>query len=243
MPILSERDKLGQKIMSRFNKASKDLGLIEDGDHLLVGVSGGNDSLCLLEMVGRRMRIHRPSFTADAVHIRMENIKYETDTAYVSDFAARYNIPLHVVATSFEPRAGSRKSPCFLCSWNRRKQMFTLAQRLGCNKIALGHHSDDIIHTTLMNLLYQGHFSTMPARLQMRKMPLAIIRPLCLTAEADIKAYASMRGYEAQVRRCPYEDASRRTDARQLFTHIEELAPEARFSILNALREDGKLTE
>lgn len=121
--------------------------------------------------------------------------------------------------------------------------MFIKAQELGCNKIALGHHMDDIIHTAMMNEFFQGHFSTMPARLRMRKMPLTIIRPLCMVEESDIRLYAAYRGYEKQVSQCPYEACSSRSDMRGVFERIEELNPEARYSVWNALESEGKLIE
>ena len=121
--------------------------------------------------------------------------------------------------------------------------MFIKAQELGCNKIALGHHMDDIIHTAMMNEFFQGHFSTMPAKLRMRKMPLTIIRPLCMVEERDIRMYAMYRGYEKQVSMCPYETGSHRSDMRDVFARIEELNPEARYSMWNALESEGKLIE
>ena len=136
-----------------------------------------------------------------------------------------------------------QKQPCFLCSWNRRKQLFNLAQELGCNKIALGHHQDDLIHTALMNLTFQGRFGTMPARLKMRKMPLAIIRPLCMIEEQDIKAYAELQGYQKQQKLCPYETGSHRTDIKRLYDAIEQMNPEARYSIWRALESDNRLIE
>jgi tRNA(Ile)-lysidine synthase TilS/MesJ len=125
----------------------------------------------------------------------------------------------------------------------RRKEMFNLAQQLGCNKIALGHHQDDLIHTALMNLTFQGRFETMPARLKMRKMPLSIIRPLCMIEESDIKAFAVLRGYQKQNKLCPYENSSHRTDIKVVYEHIEKINPEARFSIWRALNADNKLVE
>ena len=136
-----------------------------------------------------------------------------------------------------------QKQPCFLCSWMRRKEMFNLAQELGCNKIALGHHQDDLIHTALMNLTFQGRFDTMPASLKMRKMPLTIIRPLCMIEESDIKAYAEIRGYQKQTKLCPYESDSNRTEIKGLYNAIEQINPEARFSIWRALNADNKLIE
>jgi tRNA(Ile)-lysidine synthase TilS/MesJ len=125
----------------------------------------------------------------------------------------------------------------------RRKEMFNLAQELGCNKIALGHHQDDFISTALMNLTFQGRFDTMPARLKMRKMPLEIIRPLCLIPEDDIKAYAQLKGYQKQKKLCPYETNSHRTDIKRLYDEMQQLNPEARYSIWRAISSENKLIE
>ena len=243
MPIPTDEQKLERKIISRFHKALSDYSLIDDGDYILIGLSGGKDSLCLLEMLARRAKIQRPNFKVEAVHIRMENIKYETSTDYLQSFADRFDVPLHILTTGFDASTDKRKSPCFLCSWNRRKQIFNLAQELGCNKIALGHHQDDIIHTTLMNEIFQGHFSTMPVKLKFKKMPVTLIRPLCLEEEADIRQYAEQQGYQKQIKQCPYENDSHRSEISRLFEEIERMNPEARYSIWNSLESEGKLIE
>ena len=245
-----------ERLRRRVGRAVGQYRLIEDGDHILVGLSGGKDSLCLLELLARRSRIQRPSFKVEAVHVRMENIHYETDTSYIQSFCDNLSVNLHIVTTSFNetlnaqpstlnapPSTLNKKPPCFLCSWQRRKQLFNLAQQLGCNKIALGHHQDDIIHTALMNLTFQGHFSTMPALLRMRKMPLTIIRPLCLCTEDDIRAYAEEQGYQKQLKQCPYEHDTNRTDIQDIYLRLQQLNPEVRYSIWNALEAAGKLVE
>lgn len=240
--------KLEEKLWKTFNKALGQFQLIDEDDRILVGLSGGKDSLCLLELMARRSKVHVPHFTVEALHVRMANIHYETDTTYLQSFCNRLGVPLHLITTSFATvpdgfPSGKQKPPCFLCSWQRRKQLFNIAQELNCTKIALGHHQDDIIHTALMNLTFQGHFSTMPAKLKMRKMPLTIIRPLCLCQEADIRAYAEQQGYEKQLKQCPYEKATNRTAAAELFAHIQQLNPEARYCIWHALEADKKLVE
>lgn len=218
---------------------------MEDGDHVLVGLSGGKDSLCLLELLARRARIDHPRFKVEAIHVRMENVDYKTSTSYLETFCHNLDTPLHIVTTSFKDTADDAEAPskpiCFLCSWNRRKQMFNMAQQLGCNKIALGHHQDDLLHTTLMNLIFQSRFDTMPACLQMRKMPLQIIRPLCMVEEKDIARYAELSGYEKQVKLCPYEHDTNRTYVRQLFEEMQRLNPEARYSLWSALIREGKI--
>ena len=256
----TESRRLEKRLNERFVKAMATYHLIEDDDRILVGLSGGKDSLCLLELMASRAKIQHPRFSLEALHVRMENIHYETDTSYLQQFCDNLGVPLHVRTTRFEvepsveftavpqqyidtARLRKQKQPCFLCSWMRRKEMFNLAQELGCNKIALGHHQDDLIHTALMNLTFQGRFDSMPARLKMRKMPLTIIRPLCLIQEQDIKAFAEMRNYQKQTKYCPYETDSHRTDIKRFYDEMELINPEARFSIWRALNAANKLIE
>jgi len=250
-----ESRRLEKRLNERFVKAMATYHLIEDDDHILVGLSGGKDSLLLLEFLAKRAKIHHPRFSVEALHVRMENIHYKTDTSYLQSFCDALGVPLHVKTTHFEVLDESsminiqssikrkQKQPCFLCSWMRRKEIFNLAQELGCNKIALGHHQDDILHTALMNLCFQSRFASMPARLKMRKMPLTIIRPLCMIQEKDIKAYAELQGYQKQQKLCPYETGSHRTDIKRLYEEMERISPEARYSIWGALEADNKLIE
>lgn len=237
----NEQQILFKRLNERFVKAFVTYQLLADDDHILIGLSGGKDSLLLTELLGRRAQIHHPRFRVEAVHVRMENVSYETSTDYFQQFCNDLHIPLHVVTTRFEE--SDSKPPCFLCSWNRRKQLFNLAQQLGCNKIALGHHRDDLIHTALMNLTFQGRFDTMPARLEMHKMPLSIIRPLCLIDEADISRYAQLASYQPVTKLCPYEHDTSRTSIANLFAAMEAMNPEARFSVWQALESAEKLVE
>ena len=166
MPPLSEEQKTYKNIAVRVAKATRDYGLIEDGDKILVALSGGKDSLTLLQMLAERSRIHKPRITVVAAHVRMLNIPYKTDTTFLQEFCDSLGITLHLLDASFDASTDSRKSPCFLCSWNRRKALFELAQQQGCNKIALGHNMDDFLETMLMNITFQGAFSAMaPERL------------------------------------------------------------------------------
>ena len=259
--MVTEQEQLFKRLNERFVRAFATYKLLQDDDRVLVGLSGGKDSLLLTELLAKRARIAHPRFHVEAVHVRMENVSYETSTDYLEQFCQALDVPLHLVTTSFDSETAQQsegnhtsqfslhssqlkpKPPCFLCSWNRRKQLFNLAQELGCNKIALGHHRDDIIHTMLMNLVYQGRFGTMPALLRMRKMPFAIIRPLCLIDEKDIARYAELSGYEKQLKHCPYEHDTERTTIARLYEEIEQMNPEARFSVWKALEREGKLTE
>ncbi len=238
-----EKQKLEKRLAKQFVKAMATYSLIEDGDKILVGLSGGKDSLCLLELLAKRQRIQCPAFTVEAIHVRMDNIEYESDSSYLQTFTEELGVRLHIVNTSFDTSIKTRKPICFLCSWHRRKAMFNFAQEHGFNKIALGHHMDDIINTTLMNQMFQGSFSTMPVKIKMRKMPLTIIRPLCLIEESEIKMHAEHQDYKEQIKKCPFEESSKRKDIKDLFAYIERINPEARYSIWNALETENKLIE
>lgn len=232
-----EKTRLYKVLLKRFKKATADYHLLEDGDKIMIGLSGGKDSLLLLELLGRQARIYKPKITIEACHVRMENVRYETDTSYLQVLCDELGVKLHVATTRFDDTTTTNKPVCFLCSWQRRKTLFDIAQKEGCNKIALGHHQDDIITTSLMNLFYQGRFDSTPPLYKMDKMPLSIIRPLCLEHEIDIKRYAELAGYEKQKKLCPYENKSQRHFANNLFLQAEAENPEVRYSIWKALQE------
>ena len=235
MGKLTEEAKLMRRIEQRFMKGIVQYGLIEEGDKILVGLSGGKDSLALLELLARRSRIYKPRFSVVAVHVVMTNITYESDMDYLRTYAEGLGVPFVRYETSFDPSTDNRKSPCFLCSWNRRKALFTVAKEQGCNKIALGHHMDDILETLLMNMTFQGAFSTMPPRLVMRKFDMTIIRPMCLVHESDLVEMAALRGYRKQIKNCPYEKDSHRSEMKDVLKRLEAMNPEARFSLWSSM--------
>lgn len=215
------------QLIKKCHKACADYHLIEDGDHILVGLSGGKDSLALVEMLGRRAQIYVPRFKVTALHVRVKERAYQTDLSYLESFCAEAKVPLVVRDVEIKGGDSEQTNPCFLCSWYRRKALFDVAQELGCNKIALGHHRDDLIETMLMNLIFQGAFATMPPMLQLEKMPIKIIRPLCLIDEADLIAYAAEKGYQKQKQLCPFEHVSSRAKVKELLKQIKALNPEA----------------
>ena len=251
--------KLQSRLTKRFHKACADYGLIADGDHILIGLSGGKDSLALVEFLGKRAQVYVPRFQVTAVHVRVKERDYHSDLSYLENFCARVRVPFIVRDTEIEEARGAsslenaasgysleakgerreakgkEKHPCFLCSWYRRKALFDVAQELGCNKIALGHHKDDLVETLLMNLIFQGSISTIPPLLQMEKMPIQMIRPLCLIEEKDITQYAELSGYQKQTKLCPLEKVSSRAEVKQLLSQLEALNPNVRDSIWSAM--------
>ena len=235
MPKPTEEQLLYKRIQKHFGRATKEYTMLDDGDKILVALSGGKDSLTLLQLLAERSRIHKPQTSIVAAHVKMVNIPYSVDSNFLQEFCDGLGVELHVLETSFDASTDKRESPCFLCSWNRRKALFTLAQELGCNKIALGHNMDDFIETMLMNMTFQGSFSAMAPAMKMDKFPITIIRPLCLVNENDVEKYAKERKFPPLKKNCPYENDSHRKSMKDLLAHLENLNPEARYNIWGAM--------
>lgn len=196
---------LQKKLSIQFCKGVKYFNLIQPGDSILAGLSGGKDSLALIELLGLYRKRNNYNFSITALHVKMRNISYSSNTEYLKEFCKHYDINLIIKETQFEKDKQKNRTPCFLCSWNRRKILFETAQEIGANKIALGHHQDDIIHTLLMNLNYQGSFTTMPVKIKMKKFPISIIRPLCKIQEIDISTWSELNHYRPMIKICPYD--------------------------------------
>lgn len=216
-------------------KAMKLYGMLEDGDRVMIGLSGGKDSLALVEVLAARQRIFKPRITVLACHVSVDNVPYQADIEYLSRFCSDRGVEFIHAHTSFDPDTKDGRGPCFLCSWSRRKVLFRKAEEFGCRKIALGHHKDDIVETLMLNQIFQGSYSTMPPVMKMDKFDMTIIRPLALVREAELKTLAGEHDYRRQVKNCPHETASNRTDIRRLIAEIEQLNPDAVSSVFNAM--------
>ena len=220
-----------ERVRKSFNKGCVDFNLLKDGDRILIALSGGKDSLMLARLMAQRSRIYKPRIAVEAAHVIMDNIPYETDRTYLQDFCDELGIKLHILHSRFDESTDPRKTRCFLCAWNRRKTLFEYAVANGFNKIALGHHNDDIIITYLMNITFEGSAHTMQPSLKLEHYPLEIIRPLCLVHEDDIAKVAEELGFQKQKTLCPYEEVTNRKTMTDVFHHLQTINPEARYSL------------
>ena len=229
---------MNPKLPRLFRKACADYLLLEDGDRVLVALSGGKDSLMLVRLMGQQQKILKPKIEVEAVHVIMDNIPYETERTYIQKFCEEQDVKLTILHSRFDDTDSPRrqKTPCFLCSWNRRKAIFTYAKEHGFTKVALGHHQDDILTTLLMNMIYEGSIQTMPPKLKMQHYPIEIIRPLCLVPEAMIKEEAERMGFEKQKTPCPYDRVTKRKEVNDLFHQLEAMNPEARYSLWHSMK-------
>ena len=218
-------------------KAVMDHRMIEPGDRLLVGVSGGADSFALLDLLDSPM-VFVPDFSMLAVHIDMgfdpEYMAYREIQKYLDD--NRYQYVMEKTDIGLLAHSDfNRKNPCFLCSRLRRKRIFEIADRHGCNKIAFAHHRDDIIETLLINMFYGREISTMMPCQSVFGGKLHIIRPLASLEERLIKKYRHERGLPTFKNACPSSENSRRNYVKKLLDSLEIDNPNIRHNIYTAL--------
>jgi tRNA 2-thiocytidine biosynthesis protein TtcA len=223
------------KICKKVGKTIHDFNLIENNDRVLVGLSGGKDSLILLETLADRKKHIPVSFELFAIHVMATNIGYTADTRFLADFCKRSGVPLLLEEVEIDFNRETEKQPCFICSWARRKKIFNKAKELKCNKIALGHHFDDAIKTMLMNMIYHGSYSSLPQKLSMFGGRTQLIRPLLMVPEKDLALYTSLCGFRKHEKTCPYEDLTKRNEMETLLTYIERLNKDARKNLFRAM--------
>lgn len=217
--------------------AVMDYEMISAGDRVLVGVSGGMDSMALLSLLGTSM-VHVPSFSILAVHIDPGFDKQGIGVEILSNWLKEGGHDFVVDRSDIGPVAHSefnRKNPCFLCSRLRRKRIFEIAEQEGCNKIAFAHHRDDIIETLMINLFYGREISAMLPDQPVFEGRLHIIRPLAYLREALVKKYAVEQGLPVIENLCPTSPVSRRRYIKELLDRLETDNPEIRDNIWKAM--------
>ena len=223
------------KLFSLIDKAVYDYKLIEKGDRILIGASGGKDSTALVEYFANRLKRKTDDFSFTAIHIETD-FEGCTMSPRLREQFKSWNVDAVNYFVDVQNRIKEgHKMNCYWCSTQRRNELISYALKNGYNKIALGHHLDDILETLLMNMLFKAKLFTMPPRLDYKKYPLTIIRPLCYADVETIKEHASQSGYISTTCTCMYQDNSGRKDARarlQALTQGDRRAKEKLFESL-----------
>ncbi len=223
------------KICKKVGKTIYDFNLIENKDRVMVGLSGGKDSMILLEALADRKKHIPVSFELFAIHVSAINVGYKVDTVYLKDFCEALDVPLYLEDVEVDFTRKPAKQPCFICSWARRKKIFNKAREINCNKIALGHHYDDAIKTMLMNMIYHGSYSSLPQKLSMFGGRTSLIRPLLMVPEKELSLYASLREFKEHEKSCPYEDSTKRNEMENLLKLLEKLNKDARKNLFRSM--------
>lgn len=193
MAVSNDVARLERKLLKATGRAVGDFSLIADGDRILVGLSGGKDSYTLLLMLKKLQQRAPVRFELIAVNLDPGYAGYRPEI--VQRWAEEQGVEIEMLEAPIEQLVAEKLEPgqaaCPLCSRIRRGSFYTLANRIGCNKLALGHHLDDVLETLLMNLFYAGSLRAMPPLLVRDEGPPSVIRPLCYALERDIAAYAA----------------------------------------------------
>lgn len=213
----------------------RDHALISEGDHILVGLSGGKDSMILLEALSERLAAVPFNFRISAAHIEARGIGYEINREKMSSFCDDLGIPLYYRSIEPDLDKDASKTACFICSWMRRKELFNLTRKLKCNKLALGHHRTDAVETLLLNMIYHGSISSLPYSLSMFEGRIQLIRPLLDLDERMLHEYAGMNELVHVEKSCPHEDRSQREKISQLLQQVEDLHGKGPFNIFQSM--------
>lgn len=231
---LSLRKKFKKSIWSKFTKAINTYELVKSGDKIAVCISGGKDSM-LMAKCFQELKLHN-KFEFEVKFLVMDPGYSETNRKVIEENAKSLNIPITIFESDiFESVFTVEKSPCYLCARMRRGHLYHFAQELGCNKIALGHHYDDVIETILMGMLYGAQVQTMMPKLHSTNFEgMELIRPLYLVREDDIKAWRDYNGlhfiqcackFTDTCTTCNNENRSKRVEIKELIQTLKQVNP------------------
>lgn len=239
MEAVLKRDKLINKDFSFFSekvrRAISDYKMIEEGDRVLVAVSGGKDSLSMMHFLDYHHKNKVFDFQMLACHVDLgygcANKKLLEE--HFKSFDIKY------IFTKKDILQGKSREDinCFWCSWNRRKVLFELAKKHNCNKVSLGHHLDDIVHTTMMNLFFYGEIATSSPYLELFEGVITLIRPLCYIKEEETEIFSEALNLPLPCCACPRKPTSKRTLIKNTFHSLFKAYPPVKENIFYALRQ------
>lgn len=223
-----------KKILSMFRKVCQEYNLIENGDKIAVGLSGGKDSLALLVALNEYKKYFFPDFEIIAIAIDLTNGK--NDYSQLINFCKNLNINLEIVPSNvfeivFDIR--KEKNPCSLCANLRRGLLNSKAKELGCNKVALGHHRDDLIETFLLSLFFEGRLSTFKPKTYLSKVDITVIRPLLYVEENEILKISKDLPIIKNI--CPADKHTQREKAKDLLKMLEKTYPSCKEKLFNSI--------
>lgn len=221
-------------LAKKVGKTIKKYGMIERGDRILVGVSGGKDSLTLLKLLNDRMGLFPNDYELLALHVA-SNLRCDglIEPAILEKYFRENGYTYRIIPLNLYP--GDRGMSSYWCARNRRRVLFDTARKLGFNKIALGHHRNDVLETVLLNMFYHAEISTMLPRQELFGGRMTIIRPLYSVPETDTVRFSEMNNFPSVTCRCPFDRETKREFFKRLLLEVERQHPKASLNALRAL--------
>ena len=226
-----------QKVLSTMRKAIEKYSLIENGDRIAVGVSGGKDSLVLLSALNDFKKFGLFDFEIVAVTIDIYSGK--ENYSNLKKFCENLGVELHIEQTDIQDvvfNIRKEKNPCSLCAKMRRGALNSVCQKLNCNKLALAHHLQDVVTTFFLSLFYEGRLSTMLPKSYMSNANITLIRPLYLTEESKI--INASKNMPILKSKCPADSDSKRKDIKELIAKLHKEIPDCKKRIEHAILSD-----
>lgn len=225
-----------QQIMSPVRRAIDDFKMIQSGDVIAVGLSGGKDSITLLSALAGLKRFYPEKFDVIAVRIDTGLEFDKEEEKALEEFVNSLGVKYHVEKTQiaqivFDER--KETNPCSLCANMRRGALNSTAKELGCNKVALGHHADDLIETFFLSMLYEGRLSTFHPVTTLSRMDLTVIRPMIYMKETEVASFS--KGKPILHNPCPADKHTKREYMKDLLKYIRKDVPFANDNVLKAL--------
>lgn len=232
---LSKQDKAFiERIHHAVGKTIGMFDLIQENDTILIGLSGGKDSLILTETLAKRLRYAKIKYSLIAAHIKVKEVSYNVDVDFLQSFCDSLNVPFIYKEINLSKEIRNN-NPCFPCSWSRRKELFSIAREHKSNKIATGHHADDALETMIMNMAMHGSVSSLPANFPLFDGDIVFIRPLIQLFEESLKHYANIQQYPSLKQACPFDHITRRKQFRQIIDSIETIHPGAKVNMFRSM--------
>src|SRR5262245_15305515 len=236
---VSYRSPLEQRIAKRVTRAITDFGMIEDGDRVMVGLSGGKDSWALIQILDELRKRAPIDFALVAVNVNSgyERFRHDLVTTACAERGWECHVEHTTIGAVMDDILDDGDTPCSLCARLRRGVLYRLATQVGATKIALGHHLDDVIETSLLNLFFQGALKAMPARLVSDNRKHIVIRPLVYVTEAEAREYTKEVGLPVIGCCCPAcgDLSLKRQRVKRLIAELEVEHPEIKNSMIKAL--------
>ncbi|MBR2930729.1 MAG: tRNA 2-thiocytidine(32) synthetase TtcA [Clostridia bacterium] len=229
-----------KRMLSFVRRAVDDYNMIEEGDRIAVGISGGKDSLTLLEVLSELRRFYPKRFDIVAITIDMGFEGF--DLSQVREFARRLKVEYRIVKTDiakiiFDVR--KEKNPCSLCAKMRRGSLHAEAVEAGCNKVALGHHYDDAVETFMMNLMFEGRLGCFSPVSYLSNRKITLIRPMIYATEKDVEYFTRKRSLPVAKSLCPEDHATERENMKKLLSELEKTNKGVKHRIFHAMCHAG----